>query len=167
MKKWISIITILVVIVLISGCASKQSLPNTKNYSANGLSFNYPGNWSEMDTTFYQSVLGDKGQLLVVVGDGSNSAFGVAKLKDEKNQTLKDLVITYKLSLKSNGTEYVSEKPVTIGAVKGYEITVKASGNYFSSILFIKNNSSYLVVFESQNNDQQTFDQIVKSLNVN
>jgi len=165
MKKWISIITILVVIVLISGCASKQSLPNTKNYSANGLSFTYPGNWSEMDTTFYQSILGDKGQLLVLVGDGSNSAFGIAKLNTEKNQTLKDLVITYKLSLKSNGTEFISEEPITIDAVKGHEITVKASGNYFSSILFIKNNSSYLVGFESQNNDQQTFNQIIKSLN--
>ena len=166
MRKWISIITILVVIVLISGCASK-SMPNTKNYSENGLSFTYPGNWSELDTTSYQSVLGDRGQLLVLVGDGSNSAFGVAKLNNEKNQTLENLVITYKLSLKSNGTEFISEGPITIDAVKGHEITVKASGNYFSSILFFKNNSSYLVGFESQNDDQQIFNQIIKSLNVN
>ena len=101
MRKWISIIIVLAVIVLISGCASKQSLDSTKNYSANGLSFTYPGNWSELDTTSYQSVLGDRGQLLVLVGDGSNSAFGVAKLNNEKNQTLENLVITYKLSFRT------------------------------------------------------------------
>ena len=166
MKKWILIMVVLVMVVIISGCTTNQTQPANNTYSANGLSFIYPGNWEEMDKTTYQSILGDKGELLVLVGDGAVDAFGIAKLNSiaGQNATLSDLVMNYNSTLKSNGTEYVSEKYMTVDGVKGYEITVKGSENYFSSVLFIKNNTSYLVVFESSDNDQQTFDWIINSL---
>ena len=44
-------------------------------------SFIYPGNWSEQNSTILQSQLGSSGDVLAVVGDGSNYKFGFAKLK--------------------------------------------------------------------------------------
>lgn len=169
MKKWILVLAILAIVVTVSGCTNNQTAPANKTYSANGLSFIYPGSWSELDKTAYQSALDGKGELLAVVGDGSNSAFGIARLSKMKNQTnvtLNNLVAYHNSTLKNNGTEYVSEEPVTVDGAKGYEITVKASGNYFSSVLFIKNSTGYLAVFESLDNDQQTLDQILSSLKV-
>lgn len=111
----------------------------------------------------------DKGELLLVVGDGSNSAFGIARINNVKNQTnvtLNNLVVYYNSTLKNKDTEYVSEGPVTVDGIKGYEITVKASENYLSSVLFIKNGTSYLTVFESSDKNQQMFNQIISSINV-
>lgn len=168
MKKWIFILVILALIVAVSGCTTSQSTPANKTYSVNGLSFNYPGYWSELDKTTYQSVLNDKGELLAVVGDGS-AAFGIVRLNKMKNQTnvtLNELVTYYNSTLKNSDTEYVSEGPLIVDGVRGYDITVKSSGNYFSGVLFIKNGTDYLAVFESSNNDQQAFNQIISSLKV-
>lgn len=168
MKKWIFVLTILALIVAVSGCTTSQQAPANKTYSVNGLSFIYPGDWSELDKSSYQSVLDDKGELLVVLGDGS-TMFGVAKLNKINNQTdvtLDSLIRYYNATLNANGTKYVSESPVTVDKVKGYKMTVKASENYLSGVLFIKNNTAYLTVFESSDNDQKTFNQILNSLKI-
>lgn len=166
MKKKIFIVAILALVIAASGCTSDQAPPANKTYSANSLSFTYPGIWEELDKTGYQSVLGNKGEIMVVVGDGASSGFGIAKLNSTKNTTLNDLVADYNSTLKDNGTKYVSGKSVIVAGVKGYEMTVTASGNYVTVILFIKNSIGYLVVFESSDSDQQVLDGIMKSLKI-
>lgn len=163
MRKIILLVLILFITVAISGCTSKQT-PQAKNYSANGLSFTYPGNWEEMDISFYQNILGDKGEALVLVGDESNSAFGIARIK-EKNQTLNDLLKTYNSTLNID-IQYISEEPITVDNVKRDKMMVKAFENYFTGILFEKNGITYLIISRSPNNDQQVFDQIIKSLKI-
>ena len=168
MKKWIFVLAILALIVAVSGCTTSQQVLANKTYSVDGLSFTYPGDWSELDKSSYQSVLSDKGRLLVVLGDGS-TMFGVARLNKINNQTdvtLDSLIRYYNATLNANGTKYVSEGPVTIDGVKGYKMTVKASENYLSGALFIKNNVPYLTVFESLDKDQKIFNQILNSLKV-
>jgi len=76
------------------------------------------------------------------------------------------LAVYYNSKLKNNGTEYISEGPVTVDGIKGYEITVKASENYLSSVLFIKNGTGYLTFFEYSNNNQKILNQIISSLKV-
>jgi len=168
MKKWISMLAILIMVVTISGCTTNQTQPANKTYSASGLSFTYPENWEELDKTSYQSVLGNKGELMVLVGDGAGNAFGIAKLRNIGSQkpTLNYLVMNYNSTLKSNGTEYVSERYLTVDSANGYEITVKSSSNYYSALVFVKNDTGYLAVFQSTGNDQQTFDNIISSLKV-
>ena len=168
MKKWIFILVIIALVIAVSGCTNSQQAPDNKTYSLNGLSFVYPGYWSELDKTAYQSALDDKGELLVVLGDGS-STFDIARLNKVKNQTnvtLKDLIMYYNATLNANGTKYVSEGPVTVDGVKGYKMTVKASENYLSGVLFIKNSTGYLAVFESADGDQKTFNQVLNSLKI-
>ena len=168
MKKWIFVLAILALIIAVSGCTTSQQVPTNETYFVNGLSFTYPGTWSELDKASYQSALNGKGELLAVVGDGS-TMFGVARLNKIKNQTnvtLDNLIQYYNATLNANGTEYVSESPVTIDGVKGYKMTVKASENYLSGVLFIKNSTAYLAVFESSDNDQETFNQILNNLKV-
>jgi hypothetical protein len=168
MKKWIFIVTILALVIAVSGCTNSQQALDNKTYSLNGLSFVYPGSWSGLDKTAYQSAWDGKGELLVVLGDGS-STFGIAKLNKVKNQTnvtLNGLILYYNATLNANGTKYVSEGPVTVDGVKGYKMTVKASENYLSGVLFVKNSTGYLAVFESADNDQKTFNQVLNSLKV-
>jgi len=168
MKKWMFVLAILALVIAVSGCTTSQQAPANKTYSVNGLSFVYPGTWIELDKTAYQSALDDKGEILAVVGDGS-TMFGVARLNKIKNQTdvtLNSLILYYNATLNANGTKYVSEGPVTVDGVKGYKMTVKASENYLSGALFIKNSTSYLAVFESSKNDQKTFNHILNSLKV-
>ncbi len=168
MKKWIFILAILALVIAVSGCTNTDSAPANKTYSANGLSFIYPGYWSELDKTAYQSVLEDKGELLTVMGDGS-STFGIArlnKMKNQTNNTLDSLIGYYNATLNANGTEYVSEGHVTVDGVSGYKMTVKASENYLSGVLFIKSSTAYLVVFESSDNNQKTLNQILNSLKI-
>ena len=165
MKKWIFILLSLALIISISGCTTSQAPPVNKTYSANGLSFVYPGNWSELDKTTYQSALGNKGELLAVVGDGSNYTFGVARLnRVEKDVSLGSIVKYYNSTL--NGTEYVSGGSAVVNGVGGYEITVKASEKYLSGLLFLKNSTTYLAVFESSDNDQKLFNRILTTLKV-
>ncbi|MGB9977680.1 hypothetical protein [Methanobacterium sp.] len=57
MKNWIFILAILALIIVVSRCTTIQSPPANKTYSVNGLSFIYPGYWSELDKTAYQSDL--------------------------------------------------------------------------------------------------------------
>ncbi len=166
MKKLIFILVILALVIAVSGCTNNQAPPANKTYSANGLSFTYPGIWEELDKTTYQNVLGDKGEIGVVVGDGASSGFGIAKLNSTKNTTLNDLVADYNSSLKNNGTKYVSGKSISVAGVKGYEMTVTASENYVTIILFIKNDIDYLAVFESSDSNQQRLDWIINSLKI-
>jgi hypothetical protein len=168
MKKWIFVLAVLALIIAVSGCTTSQQVPANKTYSVSGLSFIYSGTWSDLDKTAYQSVLNDKGEILAVVGDGS-TVFGVARLNKIKNQTditLNSLILYYNATLNANGTKYVSEGPVTVDGVKGYKMTVKASENYLSGVLFIKNHTAYLAVFESSDNDQKIFNQILNSLKI-
>jgi hypothetical protein len=167
MRKLVLILAILVITVAFSGCTSNQTPPNNKTYSTNGLSFSYPGNWEEMDKTPYQNFLGDNGELLVLVGNEADSAFGIAKI-NRKNQinTLDDLIAFYNSTLKNNSAEYISEGPMTIDGVQAYEITVNSPQGYLLSVLFIKNNTCYLAAFRSPDNNQQTFDQILNSLKI-
>ena len=72
MKRLVFVLFILVVVVAASGCTSQNTSSN-KTYSANGVSFTYPGNWTEQNMTTYQTQFGFTGTVLAVVGDGSNN----------------------------------------------------------------------------------------------
>ncbi|MGB9977679.1 hypothetical protein [Methanobacterium sp.] len=85
---------------------------------------------------------------MAVRGYGSN-VFGIIwlnKIKNQVNVPLNKLVMYYNSTLKNNGTDYVSERPVIFNDIKRYDITVKSSGNYFSGVLFIKNSTAYLAL---------------------
>ncbi len=70
MKRLFFVLIMLVLVVAASGCTSQQSTSSNKTYSANGVSFTYPGNWTEQNLTSLQSQVGSSADVLGVVGDG-------------------------------------------------------------------------------------------------
>jgi hypothetical protein len=167
MKRLVLVIVLLVVAVSASGCTS-QNISN-KTYSANGVSFIYPGNWSEQNATSLETELGSTGDVLAVVGNGSNYKFGFAKLNIGSNQrvaTLSEWASNYNSTMRSKGSTYVSEKSSTVNGVKAYQLTMQSAGTYVTDVFFVKNGTGYLAVYASKSNDTEILDQLMQSLNV-
>jgi hypothetical protein len=156
----------LVLIVLASGCTSQQN--TSKTYSANGVTFNYPGSWSEVNSSSVQSQVGSLGAVLATVGN-SDSGFTIAKLNVGSNQILVSLnewASTYNNSQKSQGNTYVSENSTTVDGVNAYYITFKSNGTYFTDVAIIKNSNGYIATYVAPNNEQQDLQLILNSLKI-
>lgn len=170
LKKLVLIIIILVLIVAASGCTSDNTSSN-KTYSANGITFVYPGSWSEQNSTTLQSQVGSIGKVVAVVGDGSKSMFGIAKVNigsNERIASLNEWASSYNSTMKNQGVTYISEKTITVDGVDATMMTMKDpdSGTYITDVFFIKNGTAYLAVYASTNSDQQTFEQLLKNLHI-
>lgn len=159
------VMLLIVFVVAISGCTSETT--SNKTYSANGVTFVYPGNASEQNITALQATLGSAGEMLAVVGDNSSFKFGVAKINLDSNQKLASLSewgSNINASIKSGGDTYVREKNVTVNGVDGIMMVFKDSTYYYHEAFFIKNNTGYLAILQSTSDNQQLFDQIIASL---
>jgi PsbP-like protein len=161
----LGILCILILVVAASGCTS-ESANNT--YSANGVSFTYPGAWSEQNLTDLQKRLGSSPTLLGAVGNDTNQ-FYVGKVTAGSNQKLVSVTqwaSSYKSAITSKGETFVSGKSITVDGVPAYQITAKIANNYATDVAMVKNNTGYLAVYVSPTNDQQTFEQILNSLKI-
>ncbi|MDD1775354.1 MAG: hypothetical protein LUQ24_07470 [Methanobacterium sp.] len=167
MKQYIAILLFLGMIVAISGCTSETS---NKTYSANGVNFTYPGNASEMNSTSLQAQVGSTGTMIAMVGDNSTFLFGVAKVNIQSNQRLASLsewATSYNNTLKASNETYISEKNMTVDGVNGIMITSNDSSFFYREVFFIKNNTGYLAILLTKNNDEQLFNDLVSSLRIN
>ena len=168
MKRFVLIIIMLVLIAAASGCTSQQNT-SPKTYNANGVSFNYPGNWTEQNLSDLQSQLGSAGTVLAVVGDNSAYKFSIYKLNIGANQrltTLSEFASNNNNTIKNQGKTYVSEKQRTIDGVNAYQITFQSSGAYITNVYFVKNGTGYISTYGAPNNDQQNLDLILDSLKI-
>jgi hypothetical protein len=167
MKQYIAILLFLGMIVAISGCTSEIS---NKTYSANGVNFTYPGNGSEMNSTSLQSQVGSTGTMIAMVGDNSTFLFGVAKVNLQSNQRLASLsewATSYNNTMKASNETYISEKNMTVDGVNGIMIASNDSSFFYREVFFIKNNTGYLAILLTKNNDEQLFNDLVSSLHIN
>ncbi|CEL23772.1 hypothetical protein [Methanobacterium formicicum] len=46
MKRLIYILTVVLLVVMASGCTTSDEWASNKTYSGNGVTFTYPGTWS-------------------------------------------------------------------------------------------------------------------------
>ena len=167
MKKYIFlIVSLLFLIVLSSGCTSNAS---NKTYSANGVSFSYPGNWNEQNTSDLQSQIGNGNTVLAYVGENNVTQFAVQKINIGSNQrltTLSEWASSINSTTKNNGYTYVSEKSTTIDGVNAIQITLKSGNSYLTADYFIKNGNGYGTLYSANNNDQTNLDMILNSLKI-
>jgi hypothetical protein len=157
------VLTILGLIVAISGCTSETS---NKTYSGNGLSFSYPGNWSQLNNTEFQNSIGSSGTLLVVFGDKGQDRFGIGTVNLGANQVLRTPSEWATSMNSSSGFEYISGKTITIDGVNGYQLSMKDTSNNYNYYYayWVKNNTGYLSVLSSPNNVQAIFDGVTQSV---
>lgn len=167
MRRFIAVLVLLVMVVAISGCTTTNT--SNKTYNANGVTFTYPGNATEQDSSSIQSTVGSTGDMLAAVGDNETFLFGVAKINLNSSQrlaTLSEWVTSLNKTVKSNGQTYITSKNMTINDVKAVMIAFNDSSFYYREAFFIKNDTGYIAILLTKNNDQQLFDDIVGSLKI-
>ncbi|MGF7119471.1 PsbP-related protein [Methanobacterium oryzae] len=162
MKKWISIIAIMLVVVCAAGCIDSSP----KTYTGNGLSFQYPADWSSYESDLQKS-MGSSGDVLVSLGKGDEGVF-VAKMNLGTAQvSASEFADAFKSSASSGRLTFVSEKTVTVDGSTGYEKVFKYTENstqLYASCTFVKNNGTiYMILIGTPNNDQETVDMILNS----
>ena len=163
MKKWISIIAIMLVVVFAAGCTDSSP----KTYTGNGISFQYPADWSTDYKSDFQDSLGSSGTVLVSLGK-DNAGIAVAKMDLGTAQvSASKFASAFKSSASSGGLTFVSEKTVTVAGNTGYEkvfkYTENSSSMYASCIFFENSNDLYLLMIGTSDNDQKTVDMILNS----
>ncbi len=168
-KYYLLAVAIVALIVMASGCTTQTgNNTTTKTYSANGMTFNYPGNWTIINETTNENgtiiALGDadiqqnntikgNGVSIIKIPKTANSSAELANLKSEFANL--------------NGTNGT----ISIAGVTANETTFNSNVNNVTAqikiIDFEKNNNLYLIQYATISttfqNQQQLFDIITKS----
>ncbi|MCE5213691.1 MAG: hypothetical protein LLF83_03100 [Methanobacterium sp.] len=166
-KVIITVLIIILAIVGISGCT--EQTPENKTYSADGITFQYPGNWTELNKTKYNSIdLGNKSEAIFVLGDDQNqSRLTFGKITPGQGEFLNSLAVwaeQTKSKSSSNDLKFLSEKNLTIAGVDAYQLRfINTDGDYITSIALIKNNTGYVMVYRSIFKETETLESILKS----
>ena len=167
MKRFLAVLLLLVMVVAISGCTTQTT--SNKTYNANGVTFTYPGNGTELNSSSIQSYVGSAGNMLAVVGDNETFLFGVAKVKlgsDQKLASLEDWATSFNKTIKSGNQTYITEKTMTVDGVQGKMFAFNDSSFYYRELFFIKNDTGYIAILLTKDNNQEMFDQIISSLKI-
>jgi len=167
MKRIIAILVLLVMVVAISGCTTQTA--SNKTYNANGVTFTYPGNATEQNSSSIQAYIGSSGKILAVVGDNETFLFGVAKVNlasDQRLSSLNEWATSFNKTIKSNNQTFITEKTMTVDGVKGIMMAFNDSSFYYREMFFIKNDTGYLAILLTKDNNQEMFDQIINSLQI-
>jgi hypothetical protein len=175
LKKYLFMLALLLLVVMASGCTSTQNI-STKNFSAGGMSFNYPDTWnasSQLGANATQIVVanqefissnGTKGSVVLILKVANASSSNMT-------QARQDLVTQAQQS-----GQNVTNKTVTIAGLNASDISYignDSQGNkaYARLIDFEKNNTLYMLLFATGggadvNSAQTSFDVIVTSFKV-
>jgi hypothetical protein len=175
LKKYIVLLALLVVVVMISGCTNSSTI-TTKNFSASGISFQYPDTWNVTSQVSNNST-----QIVVVSSEfmSTNGTKGsialILKLPtsadNNMTQTRQELLTQAQQSGQNatNGT-------INITGVSASDISYSGNdtlGNntYARLIDFEKNDSLYMILFATGggadiNTAKSYFDVILKNFKV-
>ena len=163
MKRLIYILAVVLLVVMASGCTSDEWSSN-KTYSGNGITFTYPGTWSENATKTITTPSGSNNLVALVSNDegfskGSKSASGLdtASIQNVLNQLVQEY--------QTQG--YGSSKSVTVDGSTATMITStnKDSSGYYTTIAFwVKSNTLYYAAYVSTSNSTQNMEKILGSL---
>lgn len=164
MKKWISIVGIMLLVVFAAGCTS-----STKNYNSNGVSFDYP---AELNSNFnYKSdVIGNySSEEVTAVLGGDNGFIFVTNFNmsdDNPNDKLTPLLwnfeaYTYDVTRDGN---FTSNKTRTVAGYKAIEFTKTVDEYTFSRTFIAKNKTLfYNINIFITNKENATVDLVLDS----
>lgn len=172
MKKYLLVLVVLSLVVMASGCTTDQNIP-TKNFSADGMSFQYPDTWnttSQVTANASQIVVassefiktnGTKGSVVLILKISNASTSNMSQTRQE-----------FATQAKQSGQDYTNAT-INIAGVTASDISYTGNdtqGNaaYARLVDFEKNNTLYLFMFatgggEDVDASKPYFDVIVKS----
>jgi len=161
-KSIIPIIFLIVAFVTISGCTSNNgNTSSVKNYTGNGVSFNYPGNWTLDNQT--------SGNDTIMVTD-------MGSINGSRVTTEQSAIKQYNNTILPSGWEKISNNTLIIDNKTAYQRTyIVNDTNYnqtmrYSDIFFIKNGNIYSITLQAPDNtfdsEKSIFDIIIHSFKV-
>ncbi|HMK54044.1 MAG TPA: hypothetical protein VK444_04600 [Methanobacteriaceae archaeon] len=162
MKRLIYILAIVSLVVAASGCTG-DAWSSNKTYSGSGVTFVYPGTWSENSTL----VSNPSGASNVVAVGTQNEAFAfgninVTGLSDSLiQQVLTEVVNQYKAQ------NFTSVKSINVDGTTATMLTTSSadsSGLYSSIAFWGKNSKIHFAAYVSKTNDTQNFEKILGTL---
>lgn len=165
---YILVLALVLLVVMVSGCTSDQWASN-KTYSGNGVTFQYPGAWTDEDPSSLSSFTSG---VNVVTGVGNTDYTFV--LGSIPTNVSTDQIQQYLQQVKTNwkaipGATVLSEKELTVDGASAIEVNWKlnnesSSDVYVSAVSWVKNAKAYVVIYGSRNNDTQTLDRILSTM---
>ena len=168
-KYYLFVIAIIGLVVMASGCVSQtgNNTTATKTYSANGISFKYPSNWSLINQTTHSN------STVIAIGDSSfnNKTLngnGVIIIKTPNNSTSTSNNTNIKSQIaKLNGTKTTQTIDGVTANVTTYTTKISNETVLIKSISFEKNNYNYQIQFATIATDvklqEQMFNTIINS----
>ena len=170
MKSLIYILVVVSLVVAISGCTSDIWATN-KTFSGSGISFTYPGAWSEENQNTMSSFTFSGATLVTLLGNNDYTlAIYTMSFPQTTSQQNQQLLQSYKSNMSSvQGGTKTSDKDITIDGTQGAQVDFKnneqnAADQYVSMIVWFKNGKAYLLAYGSRNNDTQTLDKIISTI---
>jgi PsbP-like protein len=180
LKKYLFLITLLVLVVVASGCISNQNQTNqsaTKTYSANGMSFQYPGTWNLTDSIKKNATLQiESPDFQITNGNPTkDNLVSISKeiIPQRINLTADNITTSLSNSIKKSGVNATNETVNIAGVTTtkfSFNDTVQNATANVWVIAFEKNNILYILTFASVGEDlkkaKQNFETIINSFNV-
>lgn len=175
-----SVLVILSLVILVSGCVTNDEGVETKTYSDNGISFTYNGTWDIADSTTPNKVVA-VGDPRTVDAQNNPSTFVLIQKPNETED--KDLWTVYSenyAQLFNNTTsgnitnQRISEANITINNEKALENIYKTNSNgvetQFRAVWISKNGMIYVILCGAAPNnfekEQNNFNLIINSFKV-
>jgi hypothetical protein len=163
MKRLIYILAVVLVVVMASGCTSDEWASN-KTYSGNGITFQYPGTWSENAT---KTVTVPSGSQSIAAVGSSDQAFAIGSITASGLDTASIQSVLNQLIQEYQTQGYGASKSITVDGSTATMVTTtsKDSSGYYTTIAFwVKNNSLYYAAYVSSTNSTQNMEKILGSL---
>lgn len=163
MKRLIYILAVVLLVVMASGCTSDEWSSN-KTYSGNGITFQYPGTWSENAT---KTVTVPSGSHSIAAVGSSDEGFAIGSITASGLDTASIQDVLNQLVQEYQGQGYGASKSITVDGSTATMITTtsKDSSGYYTTIAFwVKNNSLYYAAYVSSTNSTQNMEKILGSL---
>lgn len=167
------VLGILILVVFASGCTSSNT------YNANGISFDYPSNWTELSKDQVTSASGGNVTVIAAVADPNsiqNNNYQTLVIVQSINTalSLNEAVTAFKSLIQSTGGQVVSEKSITVDGVSSkeliYTITVSGVAKKERLVIVPKNNKVYSIIGSAStadfNGQQANFDLIINSFKI-
>ena len=167
------VLGILILVVFASGCTSSNT------YNANGISFDYPSNWTELSKDQVTSASGGNVTAIAAVADPNsiqNKNYQTLVIIQSINTalSLNEAVTAFKSLIQSTGGQVVSEKSITVDGVSSkeliYTITVSGVAKKERLVIVPKNNKVYAIIGSAStadfNGQQANFDLIINSFKI-
>lgn len=181
MKKKLFTVTILIFVIVASGCINdiennaETSEITTKTYSANGISFNYPSNWKEINKTGNYTIAYLKDPDAKSDDNKSGAVVEISK-KSSDGIPLKRYYEEVKRGAESvAGYELLSERTFKVDNTTAYEFVSKATDKdieeQYRVVLLEKKGFIYMIACGTRSptylsDEEENFDIIINSFKV-